>query len=259
MFTWRHILWLIICAACIMAALKYYQKKKPSLITILSTAFLLSLLSEITKIMNVIKMIPSENGIIYLPYLQLNHMPLHFCSIQLILIAYVRFTHDENKRKRVLTFMAPTCMLGGTIAMLMPSIFSTTISIGQAFTSPVSYQFFLFHSTLVWLGLVIVSSGEITWTWKGYINTLMILYLMGVISIYINSLLASPHYVDGNLVSVDFWTNFFFTYQNPLGIKLVYLWQWQIYLVIISALTALLLFLFYLAVMKNSQAHQTDL
>ncbi len=62
----------------------------------------------------------------------------------------------------------------------------------------------------------------------------------------LNSLLASPTYEDGKLVSVDFWTNFFFTYQNPLGIQITQMWQWYLYLLIIMLLAALLLFLFYL-------------
>jgi hypothetical protein len=68
---------------------------------------------------------------------------------------------------------------------------------------------------------------------------------------YMNSILASPMYEDGKLVSVDFWTNFFFTYQNPLGIQITQLWQWYLYLLILMALTALLLYLFYLPLIKR--------
>lgn len=128
----------------------------------------------------------------------------------------------------------------------MPSIFTTTISVEQAFTSIISYQFFTFHSMLICLGLSIAASDRIDWSKKHYRSTLLIVYILGLISIYLNSLLASPTYEDGKLVSVDFWTNFFFTYQNPFGIQITQMWQWYLYLVIIMLLAALLLFLFYL-------------
>ena len=49
------------------------------------------------------------------------------------------------------------------------------------------------------------------------ISTILIVYVFGIQSIYVNSMLASPTYVDGELVSVDFWTNFFFNHaKSPL-------------------------------------------
>lgn len=60
----------------------------------------------------------------------------------------------------------------------------------------------------------------------------------------------------GNLISVDFWTNFFFTYKNPLGIQITDLWQWYLYLLILMLVSALLLYLFYLPLVKSKQVKE---
>ncbi len=142
-------------------------------------------------------------------------------------------------------------MLGGILALAMPSIFTTTIPVEKAFTSPVSYQFFIYHTMLIALGLIIVRSDRIDWSMKHFRDTTLMVYLFGFVSIYLNSMLASPTYEDGKLVSVDFWTNFFFTYQNPLGIQITELWQWYLYLLIIVLAVALLLYLFHLVLIKR--------
>ena len=73
------------------------------------------------------------------------------------------------------------------------------------------------------------------------------------ISIYLNSMLASPTYVDGTLVNVEFMTNFFFTTQNPLGIRLTAIWQWWLYLIIISVLACLAVLLCYLPLLRKAK------
>jgi uncharacterized membrane protein YwaF len=60
----------------------------------------------------------------------------------------------------------------------------------------------------------------------------------------------------GNLISVDCWTNFFFTYKNPLGIQITELWQWFLYLLILMLVSALLLYLFYLPLVKSKQVKE---
>ena len=253
MFTLRHFLWLSICTIMITIVLISFNKKRPSLNKVLTTAMIISILSELTKVFSVIELVPSTNSQMLLPYISLNHLPLHFCSIQIILIIVAKYMKDGNKKENLLAFMAPTCIYGAIFALAMPSIFNTTIKIEQAFTHPISYQFFIYHSMLIALGIMIVKSNEIKWQFKHLKNTLLLVYLMGFISIYLNSLFASPTYIDGKLVSVDFWTNFFFTYQNPLGIRINALWQWHLYLTIISILAFILISLFYLPLIKKNK------
>ena len=233
------------------SAVYVFRKKRPDLDRILTIALIISVLSEMAKLAGVVELVPSYNGNLMLPYIPMNHLPLHLCSIQIVLIAFAKFMKNEKRRENLLAFMAPTCLLGGIIALLVPSIFTTTISATQAFTSVISYQFFIFHSMLSALGLIIAVSGQIDWSMKHFRNTLLLVYLAGFISIYLNSMLASPTYKGGKLISVDFWTNFFFTYQNPLGIQITQLWQWYLYLLILMLVAALLLFLFHLPLIKG--------
>ena len=251
MYTWRHLLWLVICAGMVLMIMNSFKKKRPDLDRVLTTALIIAVLSEMAKMIGVIKLVPSQNGELMLPYLPMNHLPLHFCSMQIILIAAVKFMKNEKRREALLAFMAPTCTLGGIMALLMPSIFTTTITVEQAFTSVISYQFFIFHTMIIALGLIIASSGQIDWSMKHFRNTALLVYLLGIISIYLNSIFSSPTYEDGKLVSVDFWTNFFFTYQNPLGIQITQLWQWYLYLFILMLLATLLLLLFYLPLIRR--------
>ena len=232
-------------------AVYVYKKKRPDPDRVFTIALIIAILSEMSKMAGVIELVPSYNSKLLLPYIPMNHLPLHFCSIQLVLIAFARFMKNEERRENLLAFMAPTCVIGGIMALLMPSIFTTTISVDQAFTNVISYQFFIFHSMLIALGLIIVISGQVDWSMKHYRNTLLLVYLAGAVSIYLNSMLASPTYKDGKLISVDFWTNFFFTYQNPLGIQITELWQWYLYLLILMLVSALLLYLFYLPLVKR--------
>ena len=252
MFTWRHLLWLLICAVMVTVTVAAFRKKRPPLKKVLKTAMIISILSEVVKVASVIEMVPSANGALYGPYIPLNHLPLHFCSLQIILIFFVSTTEDDRKREKVLGFMYSTGMLGALAALAMPSIFTTSVPVERAFVSPLSYQFFIFHSMLIALGIIIAISGEITWRWKHLKDTLLFVYLLGFVSLYVNSLLASPTYVDGELKSVDFWTNFFFTFNNPLGIKVTELWQWALYFAILIVAATLLIFLsFYPLIRKD--------
>ena len=156
-------------------------------------------------------------------------------------------------RESVLAFMYPTCLLGAIMALAMPSIFTTSIPVEKAFVSMISYQFFIFHAMLIALALIIAMSGEVKWEKKHIKTTLLITFVLGFVSIYVNSILASPTYVDGKLVSVDFWPNFFFTYQNPIGLHLTEKWQWLLYLAIIACLTIVLVTICYLPLIRKKK------
>ena len=254
MFSLQHIIWLVICAAIVAVSLIQYKKRKPSLSQVLNICCVICLLSETIKVFSTLEMVSSADGSIIFPYIPMNHLPLHLCSIQILFVFYVRFTGNKKMRENLLSFMYPSCLLGALSALAMPSIFSTTISVNQAFTHPMAYQFFIYHSMLVALGLIIALSGEIRWEWKHYFQCIIIITLMGFLSIYVNSIFAKATYLDGVLQHVDFWPNFFFTYNNPLGIKVTTITGWRIYLVILIAVVYLLsLVCYYPLIRKNAK------
>ena len=246
MFTWQHILWLVICLIMIAALLYDYRRRRPPLQKVLTSALILAVVSEIVKILCAIEMVPSANGEMMLPYLPLEYVPLHFCRIQIIIIAVARFTDSKKVRETLLAFAYPFCTVGAFVALIIPTVFSTDAPVEKAFVSPAAYQYFLFHAMLVALGIIIAHSDEIHWERRHIKLALLVMYGMGFASIYINSLFASPTYVDGKLQHVDYWTNFFFTYQNPLNIRITELWQWVLYIVILAILAAVVVFVSYL-------------
>lgn len=246
MFTVNHFIWLGICVVLGVAAFLYLKRHRPPLRRALTVACIICVLSEFIKTLSVLQMVPSSDGASVRLYLEMQHLPLHLCSIQIIFIFFVRFARDGRVRDALLAFMYPTCTLGALFALALPSIFTSTIEVSQAFVHPLAYQFFLFHTMLVVLGIYIAVSGEVDIQPRHYLSSLGILAGMGFISIYFNSMFAVPTYVDDVLVSVDYSTNFFFTEFTPIGMELTELWQWGVYMGIIAALAVVLIGLWYI-------------
>ncbi|MCR4634421.1 MAG: YwaF family protein [Erysipelotrichaceae bacterium] len=253
MFSWQHFVWLGICAVIAVISIILYRRKRPSLEQVLNYCLAVCLFSEVTKVSSVMEMASSADGSIIFPYIPMNHLPLHLCSIQILFILYVRFSENKKMRDHLLCFMYPSCLLGALAALLMPSIFSTSITVDQAFIHPMAYQFFIFHTMLVVLGLIIAMSGVIKWKWSHYFECLVIIAALGFISLYVNSIFASPTYLNGKLQHVDFWPNFFFTYNNPLGIKVTTIQGWYIYLFILCAVIVVLTFFCFLPLVKGKK------
>ena len=153
MFSFYHILWLILCALLITISVVMLKKYRPSLKQVLTIACVVSVCSELIKTISMIQIVPSSDGTMFFPYLELQHLPLHLCSIQILMIFYCRFAKESSTKEAILAFMYPTCIAGAFLALMMPSIFNATIEVTQCFTHPIAYQYFLFHSMLIILGL----------------------------------------------------------------------------------------------------------
>lgn len=257
MFSVYHFIWLGISIVLIGGCLWQLKTRKPSLKKVLTVACVGAAASELIKTFSMLQMIPSSDGSHMHLYMEMQHLPLHLCSIQLLLIFYARFGSEGKMKETILAFMYPTCTIGAFLALLLPSIFPESIQVTQAFTHPLGYQFFLYHAMLVILGLYIPISGEVQLRWKHYFSTLGILTTMAIVSIYLNSMFAVPHYVDGELVSVDYSTNFFFTQRTPIGIALTEKWHWYVYLAIIVALAVVLIGLFFLPFRNKQRKEET--
>lgn len=248
MFTVYHLIWGIISLAIIVSCLAFLYKNKPELNKVLNIACVLSVVSELVKTFSVIKIVPSSDGTLYYPYIETEHMPLHLCSLQILIIFFVRFTNNEKMRQMFLGFMYPTCTLGAFFALLLPSLFDSSVMPHQAFVKPHAYQYFLYHCMLIILGLYIPKCKEVKLRTKNYISTIAILAVISFLSFYINSALASATYVDEKLISVDYLPNFFFTFLTPINIPLKEIWHWYIYIAILLVLAIGLIALFYLPV-----------
>lgn len=252
MFTGYHFAWLAIAAASIVLSIRYLLRRKPDLKHVFTAACAVCVLSELIKTFSMMKMVPSADGTSMHMYIEMSHLPLHLCSLQILLIFFVRFTQNMKLRETILAFMYPTCMIGAFLALLIPTIFSSSIELTQAFTHPLAYQYFLYHIMLVVLGLYISLCGQVNIRPRHYLSTMGLLGALGFASLYLNAIFAAPTYQNGQLVSVDYTPNLFFTYETPLGIELTALWQWYLYLVIIVLLAALAIGACYLPFFRKA-------
>ena len=246
MFTSYHFAWLTICITAGLTLLYFLKKHRPSLQRVLSWVCVGCVISELVKTFSVLEMVPASDGTTMHLYLEMQHLPLHLCSIQIIFIFYARFAKDSKVKEALLAFMYPTCTIGAFLALMIPTIFPANVTVTEAFLKPLTYQFFLFHVMLVVLGIYIPMSAEVNIRPKHYLSTLGILGVLAFLSIYLNSIFAMPTYVDGELVSVDYSTNFFFTQDTPIGIALTEKWHWFLYLGIIVTIAVVFIGVFYL-------------
>lgn len=253
MFSVYHFIWLFICAAVMTAAIIYLKRNRISLDKLLTVCCYVCVASELIKVFSTIEMVPSADGLTMYPYIKLQHLPFHLCSLHLFTIFYVKFAKKSKLRDTLLAFMYPTCVAGAFFALMIPTILGSSIRVDQAFTHPLGYQFFLYHSMLIVLGLYIFLSGEVDLKPRHALSSIAILGTLGFISIYINSMFASPTYINGELVSLDYVPNFLFTFETPIGIALTKLWHWYLYFGIIATLAVVLILALYIPVFLRAK------
>jgi len=252
MYSVNHILWLILCAGIIGVSLHLLLRYKVPLVKLLNICCVVCIFSELAKVFSTIELVPSTDGTKMYPYLELNNLPLHLCSIHIISIYYCRFAKDSPLKETWMAFMYPTCSIGATIALFVPTIFNDAVPVNQAFFHPHAYEYFLYHSMLIVLGFYILLSKQVNLRPRHYLSSLGILTLMAFISLYLNSIFASPTYIADELISVNFVPNLFFTYAPPIDIPLTEIWHWYLYLAVIVTLAVSLLALFYIPVFRRA-------
>lgn len=260
MYTTNHFIWLAICIISIVLFTFLIKKFKPSFNLIFTIAVILCALSETTKMFSVIKF--DYIGQDLVPYIQNQHLPLHLCSIQIVFIVIVRFMNPNNKiRSALLGFMYPTFIIGASLALLIPTIFESSVPIEKAFFHPLAYQYFLYHAMLVTLGIYIMTSNKFNIQPKHYLTTMMILGLLGLMSLYLNSVFAHMTYdIEKEVFDLLYSPNFFFTAISPIpGIHITERWHWYLYIIAIVFIAFASISLFYIPIfIKYSKNKKTN-
>lgn len=251
MFTTNHFIWLAICAALLAALIFGMVKFKPPQKLAFTIACVCAAISEIVKTLAQVEILPTASGG-YTAYIDPSQMPLHLCSIQIFIIFAVRFLKDGRLKQTLLAFMYPTCALLPVLALLIPT--SLNSDGGNAFTTVMPYQYFLYHTMLIALGIYIAKSGAVKFKVKHIFTSLAIMLLFAYIAIYANSAFASVDYSTGSAV-VENISNLFFIYGLPSSVKLFTItqkWQWLLYFFCVVALVAAAFTLMYLPfILKN--------
>lgn len=176
MFGTKHIILMAACvAACVLICIflrKLSMKKWFRLL------LYVGIVSETIKVFYYIL----DNEKIYGGYLPKTDLPFHLCSVQLIFIALLNFTKSEKLHRTLMAFMLPTCLVGGFAAILIPTSSSLNAPV-------ITFQYFTYHTVIVAYAVcLLLKSREIGWTVRDYTTALKMLAFMGLLAIYVNSM-----------------------------------------------------------------------
>ena len=272
MFSQGHLIWIAICFALIAVAFIVCLIAKPSLKKVLKTCLILGVASEVIKVLSTAEILPMVDAVIteengrqvisyvvtgrYTPYLGKEHLPLELCSLFLFFMLAALLIKNEVWKKRLYALMFASGTIGGLLGIVMSSIagnYDTTLSF---FTSPRSYQFFLYHAMVVFCSLYIGFGKESGLSLRDWKTAIAGLVLLDLPTFYMNSVLSSEVYVHDKPVGVTHSINYFSSYVNPLGLALTEKWQWIAYLAVRAAIAVVTVFLLYLPLAGRGRKKQ---
>lgn len=236
MFTTNHFIWIGICVAMIGILLYCSLKFKFSFKTSALIMSGISACSELLKIFTHIEEAKSEGGV-----LDPTALPLHLCSILIFVIFYITFTKNEKMRERMVSFVVPIAIVGGTLAILIATS-------GVNFARPYAYQCFIYHAGLIWWALYLICTKQVKLGIDAYKSNLIILGSLLFIMIWVNSILSV------------YDTNFFFIVRPPAdNLPLLNLNNgWLVYLITLVLLGVTLLTLVHIGpIIKEIKARKS--
>lgn len=181
MFTTEHFIWLFISLVIIIGLLIVSKKLKLNIDTVMTIMIIMSIISEVTKIS--CNMIPSPHreGA---RFLDPGDLPFHLCSIQIFFMFGYKFLAKTDKAKEaILAFQTPTMLLGATIALFVPTV-------GVEFTVLQVYQYFIYHSFIIFFPIYVLREKLVKWELKTYGVNLAIIGLIAIVVLWINSFLS---------------------------------------------------------------------
>ena len=174
-------------------------------------------------------------------------LPLELCSLQIAFMAAILLVKNPVWKSRLRSLVYVTGVIGGMMGIVLAEVTVDYSTVREYFTSLRIYQFFLYHSMVVTLGLYMGFGPDSDVSLRRFRATLGILLALDVPTFYLNSVFSQPVYVAGKPEGIVYRANFFSSYVNPLGLVLTQRWQWIAYLAIrlglAASLVALLLLL----------------
>ena len=178
MFTTQHFIWLFIGLVIIVALFVFTKKNIINQNIALNILLVVSVISETTKML--INMEESVKGGMHL---EVGSLPFHLCSVQIFFLFATKFMKDENKKAILESFMSLTMLIGGILAILIPTC-------GVKFTRVQVYQYFLFHFFIIYYALNLMFVKKVDMGVRAYARNVCLLLLMVVLGLWINSILS---------------------------------------------------------------------
>ena len=177
MFGTKHLI--ILAISLIVIIFGAIATKKWDLQKLTKTLFAIGLVSEFIKVFYYIIANEATHGGI----LPKTDLPFHLCSIQIIFVAVLVYSKNEKFKELLLSFMLPSCLLGGIAALLI----ATTSSLNGGWI--LSVQYFGYHVALVIFALALLRGSVLRLSVRNYVNCLKFLAVLMLFAIYINSIL----------------------------------------------------------------------
>ena len=135
------------------------------------------IVSEIIKIFYYINQNEATHGGV----LPKTDLPFHLCSIQIIFTLIINISQNEKLKRFILSFMYPSCLIGGIAAILI-----ATESARNAWI--ITGQYFLYHIAIVVFALNLAIRKEFKIKLSDYTNCLKFLLAIMFFAFYINSI-----------------------------------------------------------------------
>ena len=189
----------------------------------------------------------------YSPFIEYTHLPFELCSLQILFMFMYLVIKDAIWKKRIIALIYGTAMMGGLLAIFVSAIaggFSTT---REYMTSVRAWEFYIYHSMLVVIAVLIATDGKYILKTKEFTWTCLMLLMIDTLSFYINSLLSLPVYRDGKLVGLTKSSNFFSSFRSPLDIEIVNKQQYLIYLVSRLLFAFVIITIIYLPLLRKKR------
>ncbi len=177
LFGTKHLIILAVCAVAMAAC--YLIARKWTLEKLIKRLLVVGVFSELIKVFYYIMANEETHGGI----LPKTDLPFHLCSIQILFMLLLVYGNSQKMKELLLSFMMPSCLLGGIAALLI----ATGSSLNGGWI--LSVQYFGYHVAIVVFALVLLTGGALKLTLRHYINCLKFLVGLLLAAIYINSIL----------------------------------------------------------------------
>ena len=238
MFTTSHFLWMGISVLVILITSFLLARFRCPTRPLLTGCLVLCVISELIKTFsNTVETGLFTNVSGPVKFLPVSCLPLQLCSLQIFFLFYQYFSKNEQRKADLNGFMCMCMAVGAPFAILLPN---SSVS----FSSPVAYQFFLFHAMLIVYAIHQIRTGSVTYSLRNLKIDLVLLLVLGIVSIWINSI----------FTAMGAPTDFLYTMCPPAD-NLPYLnlnQGWEMYVVKLTVLAMVLMLLYHMPfLLKN--------
>ena len=230
-----HFIWIGISLFFVGILLFFSRKFKFSFKT--STWILLGIYvaSEIAKIIFQFEFIDGKLSFNFNP----SYLPLQLCTVTLFFVIYLAFAKNQKCIEFVKSYVVEVMLIGAPLALIFGTCFNSTNTayLFASFKDPRVYQFFIYHSGMIWYGIYLLITKQVKMGIKPWWQSYLVLVFLILNTLWINRIFASYN------------TNFMFTTTPPAnGIPLLNLKHgYTAYLVHYLFLVALATFILQLS------------